>query len=772
MTYDYQGSIFVPTAEGQDFELRPAFLSLIAQQQFGGGSLEDPHAHLERFIRNCSTYRVNNISSDSIRLASLHFSLRDTAEEWLNSQPRGSITTWEDLAEKFTTKFMPRFVLRRKGEEITNFAQSEAENLHEAWERYKRLLRKCPQHNMSEAEKITRFYDGLLYSVKSTFDAAAKGEFDSLPPHEARMLIDNMAARAVNTISDRHTSKRVFEVEAVDQIIASNRQLAKQMHEMQKQFQEVKMMQAGRGCVTCGGPDCGDYCRVTTTEEEAKYMGQAPFSNNYNSSWRNNSNLAWGDRGNNYQKPYNNQNFQGQGARQQEQAPSGGKRSMEELFKSFLAQQDETARKHEEADKKRDAAMRNMENQIGQLAKRLSERESGQLPSDTQQPRLENASAITTRSGKVLPTVEVPVEKVVDEKVRVEKNKEKELKIREGEKSEVKENKVPFPKALMKKNLEKQFAKFVAMFRKLHVELPFSEVLEKMPQYSKFMKEILSKKRRLSEMDEVVMLSEECSAIIQRKLPVKMKDPGKFMLPVEFEGKGETKGLIDLGASVNLMPLSMFERLKIGELKGTMMHLQLADRSIVTPWGVCEDVLVKVGKFYFPADFVILDMDEEDEMPLIFGRPFLATTKVKIDVEKRVVSLKSYGKKMKIKMPDLQEKPKEKGDALLVDLMKIWSDESLESFFRKEGLPAKKEPLPAEKKALPVLEESHAVEEKKPPPVVKKQPVKGRPPWMSKFWRRKVLSSPVRGEQVCYVFDASFDEETPHGATHQGYNPG
>ena len=98
----------------------------------------------------------------------------------------------------------------------------------------------------------------------------------------------------------------------------------------------------------------------------------------------------------------------------------------------------------------------------------------------------------------------------------------------------------------MKKNLEKQFSKFLDMFRKLHVELPFYEVLEKMPQYTKFMKEILSKKRWLSEMDEVVAMTEEASAIILKKPPVKMKDPWKFMLPVEFEGREESSGLIDL----------------------------------------------------------------------------------------------------------------------------------------------------------------------------------------------------------------------------------
>src|ERR1044072_2339222 len=121
-----------------------------------------------------------------------------------------------------------------------------------------------------------------------------------------------------------------------------------------------------------------------------------------------------------------------------------------------------------------------------------------------------------------MPVEEVVDEEVVDEEVRVEKKKGE--KNKEGEKSE-KVGKIPFPKALVKKNLEKQFSKFVAMFKKLHVELPFSEVLEKMPQYSKFVKEILSKKRRLSEMDEVVAMTEEASAIIMKKSPVKMKDP-------------------------------------------------------------------------------------------------------------------------------------------------------------------------------------------------------------------------------------------------------
>ena len=139
MTYDYQGSIVYPNPEGVHFELRPAFISLVGQHQFGGSSLEDPPL------------------------------------TW-----RGSLETVILIGLKFTTKYVPRAVLRKKLNEITAFAQTEAENLHEAWERFKRLLRKCPQHGLSAAEQINKFYDGLLYSVKSTLDAAANGEFDAL----------------------------------------------------------------------------------------------------------------------------------------------------------------------------------------------------------------------------------------------------------------------------------------------------------------------------------------------------------------------------------------------------------------------------------------------------------------------------------------------------------------------------------------------------------------------------------------------------------------
>ena len=122
------------------------------------------------------------------------------------------------------------------------------------------------------------------------------------------------------------------------------------------------------------------------------------------------------------------------------------------------------------------------------------------------------------------------------------------------------------------------------VFKKLHINIPFADALEQMPIYVKFMKDILSRKIRLSEF-ETVNLTEECSAILRRKLPHKLKDPCNFTIPCKIGNSIFERALCDLGANINLMPLSIFRRLGLGEARPTMVTLQLANRSLKHPWG-------------------------------------------------------------------------------------------------------------------------------------------------------------------------------------------
>ena len=159
-----------------------------------------------------------------------------------------------------------------------------------------------------------------------------------------------------------------------------------------------------------------------------------------------------------------------------------------------------------------------------------------------------------------------------------------------------------------------------------------------MPNYAKFMKDILRKKKKIAE-EGVVSLTATCSAVIQKSLPAKMKDPDSFTIPCTI-GKYEfKKALCDSGASINLMPLSVVKRLSLGELTPITITLQMADRSMAQLEGVLEDVLVKVGKFFFPVDFVVMRMEEDTQVPLLLGRPFLATEVAPIDVQKGELTL-------------------------------------------------------------------------------------------------------------------------------------
>ena len=160
---------------------------------------------------------------------------------------------------------------------------------------------------------------------------------------------------------------------------------------------------------------------------------------------------------------------------------------------------------------------------------------------------------------------------------------------------------LPFPGRLKKQAEEKHYKKFLEIFRSLHINIPLADALEQMPKYAKYLKDMLTKKKKWGE-HETVMLTEESSALLKKKLLPKLKDPGSFSIPCMIGDVKFSNALCDLGASVNLMPYSLFVKLGIGEMKNTTISLQLADRSIVYPRGIVEDILIKVEHFIYPID--------------------------------------------------------------------------------------------------------------------------------------------------------------------------
>ncbi|GJX33338.1 reverse transcriptase domain-containing protein [Tanacetum coccineum] len=292
--------------------------------------------------------------------------------------------------------------------------------------------------------------------------------------------------------------------------------------------------------------------------------------------------------------------------------------------------------------KANDAVMRNMQtqgqnmqNQLTNLTDMLSKfvtsntaSTSGTLPSNTVTNPKEDLKGITTRSGVAYKGPTIPATSS--------------LRIVERETEVTKDTMPPTNNEAPKtSNLRLSLLSIMnqSLSPDLSFEISFTDALMLMPKFASTLKTLIGNKEKLSEMARTP-LNENCSAVILNKLPKKLGDPGRFLIPCEFFGINTCNALADLGASINLMPYSVWKNLSLPELTPTCMTLELADRSISEPIGIAEDVYVTVGKFQFPADFVVVDFEPDPRVPLILGRSFLKTSRALIDVYEGEITLR------------------------------------------------------------------------------------------------------------------------------------
>ncbi|CAL9024852.1 unnamed protein product [Prunus brigantina] len=311
------------------------------------------------------------------------------------------------------------------------------------------------------------------------------------------------------------------------------------------------------------------------------------------------------------------------------------------------------------------AALTKMETQLGQIADALSQREAGKFPSQPvilQRNQEQAKAVITLRSGKVINGVG---NEVTNESDHVNAGPTQE----ENEKSNDDPSNATFSyEAPSLHKAEKPYTPPIPFLGRLAK----SKQDKNMPAYGKFFKELNTYKRKYGP-NEKVMVSENVSAVLQRKLPPKLKDPGSFSIDITIGGKLVEKAMLDLGASINLMPYSVYLQLGLGELKATTISLQLADRSVKYPRGIVEDILVQVDKLILPADFVVLDMEEapihDRELPILLGRPFMATAKTIIDVQNGLLTMTVLGETVQFKVFESLSHPSSSFDCCSIDVL-------------------------------------------------------------------------------------------------------
>ncbi|XP_027060851.1 uncharacterized protein [Coffea arabica] len=320
---------------------------------------------------------------------------------------------------------------------------------------------------------------------------------------------------------------------------------------------------------------------------------------------------------------------------------------------------------------------------------RLGSQNQGKLPS---QPELnpKNVSAMTLRSGKEIQGPEPVIPKDKDEK-KIENELEKEdgngadPKVLPDPVITVKTNPPPFPSRLEKSKKQDKEKEILKVFRKVEINIPLLDAIKQVPKYAKFLRDLCVNRRRLRG-DERVIVGENVSAVLQRKLPPKCGDPGMFTIPCRIGNTVIRMAMLDLGASINVMPKSIYASLKLGPLKETGIIIQLADRTNAYPDGLIEDVLVKVNDLVFPADFYVLDMDDghsPDPSLLLLGRPFMSTAQTKIDVNKGILSMEFDGKIVHFNIFDTMKYPSNSNFSLVLSVSAI--DPTVQEVFETVG---------------------------------------------------------------------------------------
>nr|GEZ35961.1 reverse transcriptase domain-containing protein [Tanacetum cinerariifolium] len=506
--------------------------------------------------------KVNGVTDDVLRLYLFPHSLTHHATTWFDHLPRNSINTFKQMAKMFLGKYFPPSMVIKLRNEISNFRQRLDESLFEAWEHCKLSIDRCPNHNMLPVTQIDTFFNGLTLRHRDTINAAAGGTFMKRRPEECYDLIENMIAHH----NDWDTSAQRTTIGQTQNVYAAGAYQGASHGPNPPPSYQAPAYQAPGYQAPVHQPSIPQP-QVMTTTEFTNYMkaNDAILKNmQTNMTSLTNSNLE-----------------------------------LKNMFGQFMKM--------------------NTASSLG------SETLSGNTITNPE----EDLKGITTQSrnayqGSMIPTTTSSLPRVVEFETQILNSEPVVAPIIEPVVSPVsapkpnQKSSIPYPSRLhgqkLRDKANDQKEKFYQIFQDLNFNISFADALILMPKFGPTIKTWLTNKDKLSELARTP-LNEHCSVVLLKKLQEKLEDPEKFLIPCDFSGMDECLALADLGTSINLMPLSVWNKLSLHELSPTCMTLELADRSISLLVGVIEDVFVKVGTFHFPADFVVVDCDAEPRVP-------------------------------------------------------------------------------------------------------------------------------------------------------------
>ncbi|GJR43413.1 reverse transcriptase domain-containing protein [Tanacetum coccineum] len=592
----YEDEIVVSPINANNFELKQPLINLVQSNKFTGR--QDPHNHLRFFNKVTSTFRHPEVPNTSIKLFLLPFSLDGEARYWLDKEPPRSILTWDDLVSKFINQFFPPSKTTYLRNKITTFYQEPNETFNEAWERFKELLRQCPHHGFSELHQLDTFYNSLNTNDQDALDSAAGGNFLDKMPREELAIIESKS-KVCYSRSRLNDSRAITNAPSSTSSPSNNSFEIQQMAALLEDKMNIRMSRLEKAISE----------KNVTTPATVKAVEEAKDANM-----------------NNLQMKLDN----------------------------FQRNQNDFQRVYNDSQKKQDDFQKMMLSFMQNYHTNQAS-SSSSLPSNTIPNPRNEAKAITTRSGASYDRPPIPPP-VVEKEPEVTKD------------TELPSTEDIQPPLVQDQNKDKEPIKEPSFAQKTKTSLPYPSRLAKEKIHEKddilalkfdpMFKKMLNNKDKLIELTKTP-LNENYSAVVLKKLPEKLGDPGRFLIPCDFSEFDNCLALADLGASINLMPLSIWKKLGLPGLNDTKMVLELADRTISKPTGVAENVFVKVGKFYFPADFVDPEGDillfesllNSDPSPSLNQESYLPEIKKELKVCKSVES--SINEPPEVELKDL-----------------------------------------------------------------------------------------------------------------------
>ena len=659
-------SCIIPPVE--DVAVRPYLVPLLPT--YHGMENENPYTHIRDFEEVCTTFKEGLMDMDLLKLKAFPLTLKDKAKIWLNSLRPRTIRNWAELQAEFLKKFFSTHKTNNLKRQIYTFAAHDGERFYQCWERFMETISVCPHHGFDTWMLVNHFYDGMSPPMKQLLETMCGGNFLSKHPDEAIDFLNYVAKtskvwdepRPRETEGSRHSSYKGESIHTLsedtllrEKLVILTRRLDEMEMKNQHNMHSVNELSASQ-------PSCYNYQLNghygENSQENVQILNQArppmnaPFGNSYSHNWTNYSNIPAKPKPPTY-IPSTVQQMSPQSS-PVEQAIL----NLSKVVGTFVEEQKvlnvQTTQKIEAVESSLSRKLDNMHSKISKLSnQQLQSSEIGKAPFQGQQyqklvneiglteapnARIDEVKAVVTlRSGKELKPA-IP-ELVNSAPVVADPLQEEQLVGKEEFKIRIPP---PFPQVIQKKKNHINQTEMLEVLRQVKVNIPLLDMIKQVPTYAKFLKDLCTVKKSLN-VNKKAFLTEQVSAIIESKTPVKYKDPGCPTISVNIGGISVEKALLDLGASVNLLPYSMYKQLGLGELKPTSITLSLADRSIKIPKGTIEDVLLQVDRFYYPVDFVVLDTEPvavgPNHVPIILGRPFLATSNAIINCRNGVMQL-------------------------------------------------------------------------------------------------------------------------------------